>query len=138
MNWTRALLAGIVGGIAVNVADFIQHGMLLADTYTRYPVFATEQANPLYFTAISLLTGIFAAILFAKSRMAWAEGVKGGVTFGFLLGLFLFFMPFYNPLVIEGFPYYLSWCWGGINLIDAVIFGAVAGAIYKRPQPQES
>ena len=51
--------------------------------------------------------------------------------FGFWLGLVAFFSPFYDSLVIEGFPYFLSWCWGGANLISLVIFGAVIGAIYK-------
>jgi len=36
-----------------------------------------------------------------------------------------------NPLVLEGFPYFLSWCWGAITMIDSVILGAVLGAMYK-------
>ena len=77
--------------------------------------------------------GIFAAILFAKTRTSWAESWKGGATFGFWLSLTAFFANFYYPLVLEGFPYYLSWCWGGINVIEGVIGGAVLGLIYKRP-----
>ncbi|MDX1583965.1 MAG: hypothetical protein R3338_10245 [Thermoanaerobaculia bacterium] len=134
MNWTRALIAGVVGGIAVNIADFIQHGLILGQVYMKYDqVFAQEQANPLYFLLIAVLSGIFAAIIFAKTRTAWAEGAKGGLAFGLLLGLFTFWLPFYNPLVIKDFPYYLSWCWGGINLIDGLIFGLIVGLIYKRP-----
>lgn len=134
MNWTRALVAGVVGGIVVNIADFIQHGLLLGQEYTRYDqVFSQVQANPLYFVAIAVLTGIFAAILFAKTRLSWAPGVKGGLTFGLLLGLVMFWYPFYSTLVIKDFPYHLSWCWGGINLIDSLLFGAVVGLIYKRP-----
>jgi len=56
----------------------------------------------------------------------------GGVAFGFLLGLVYFFQPFYNPLVIQGFPYHLAWCWGGVNLIDSVLFGATVGLIIKK------
>lgn len=135
MNWTRALIAGVVGGIVVNIADFVQHGLILGKVYVKYDqVFAQEQANPLYFLLIALLTGVFGAIIFAKTRTSWAPGVKGGLAFGLLLGLFTFWMPFYNPLVIDGFPYYLSWCWGGVNLIDGLIFGAVIGAIYKRTE----
>ncbi len=33
-------------------------------------------------------------------------------------------MPFYNTLVLDGFPYFLSWCQGGANLIGAVVLGA--------------
>ena len=43
-----------------------------------------------------------------------------------------FFAPFYNSLVFEGYPYYLSWCQGGSNLIAFVVLGAVLGLIYKQ------
>ena len=71
------------------------------------------------------------AVIFARTRSSWSTGVGGGVTFGFWLGLFGFFAQFFNPLVIEGFPYYMGWCWGGINLIVALVLGATLGAIIK-------
>lgn len=132
MNWTRALIAGVLAGIAINIVDFILHGQILGATYARYPeVFSQESANPLFFLLVAVLIGIAAGILFAKTRGSWKAGWVGGVTFGFWLGLISFFVPFYNPLVLDGFPYYLSWCWGGINLIDGVVGGAVLGAVYK-------
>lgn len=131
MNWGRVLIAGVVAGIVVNLVDFVLHGMIMSSTYTEYSVFTQEQANPLWFFVIAILIGIFATALFAKTRDCWAEGIKGGLTYGFFLGLVFFFQPFYNPLVLEGFPYYLSWCWGGINMIDALVFGLVIGGLYK-------
>lgn len=132
MNWTKVVLAGVAAGIVMNIADFIMHGFILGNTYTRYPeVFSQEQANPMHFFMVSICIAIMAAILFGKTRGSWADGVMGGVTFGFFLGLVSFFSNFYNPLVIDGFPYYLSWCWGGTNVISGVIGGAVLGAIYK-------
>ena len=133
MNWTKVLIAGIVGGIALNIADFVMHGLIMANTYTKYPeVFTQEQANPLMFALVAICIGIASAILFAKTRTMWAEGWQGGATYGFWLGLIGFFPGFYDSLVIEGFPYYLSWCWGGITLIGFVILGAVMGILYKR------
>ena len=41
-------------------------------------------------------------------------------------------MPFYNTLVLDGFPYFLSWCQGGANLIGAVVLGAALGAVIKQ------
>ncbi|MDH3525013.1 MAG: hypothetical protein OES32_15640 [Acidobacteriota bacterium] len=132
MNWSKAILAGVVAGIVVNVSDFVMHGLIMGETYTKYPtVFSQEQASPLYFAAISVCIGITAAILFAKTRGSWGAGWQGGATYGFFLGLVAFFPNFYDSLVIADFPYYLSWCWGGITLIGAVIGGAVLGAIYK-------
>ena len=133
MNWTRVVLGGVAAGIATFLADFVMHGMLLADTYRRYTeVFSQTEVNPALFAAVSVTTGTFIAILFAKTRSSWEGGWMGGATFGLFFGLALFFMNFYSPLVIGGFPYFLAWCWGGIGVVDGVIGGAVLGAIIPR------
>lgn len=133
MNWTRIVAAGLAAGIATNVADFVMHGTIMAATYQRYTqVFSQTPANPAWFTLVSVCIGVAAAILFGRTRSAWAPGWRGGLTYGFFLGLVGFFPGFYNSLVFEGFPYYLSWCWGGITMIDSLIGGAVLGAIVKR------
>ncbi len=131
MNWTRVLIGGVVGGIALNAADFVMHGMIMGATYLKYPVFTHEPANPLLFTLVAVCIGLASAILFARTRVSWGDGLVGGVTFGFFLGLVAFFPNFYNSLVIGGFPYFLSWCHGGISLIGFVILGAVLGLIYR-------
>lgn len=136
MNWTKALIAGVVGGIVVNIYDFVMHGIIMGNTYREYStVFTQEQANPVWFFVVAIFIGIFGAVLFAKTRNSWAPGAKGGMTFGFFVGLIAFFAQFYSPLVIEGFPYYLAWCWGGITLIGWLIFGAVFGLIVKGGAP---
>ena len=135
MNWSRALMAGVVAGFVVNLADFVMHGLMLGSAYRRYPIFSQEQANPLWFLVISICIAVPATLLFARTREVWREGIVGGATYGFWLGLISFFPPFYNVLVLEGYPYHLTWCWAGINLIDAVLLGAIAGALYKTAQP---
>lgn len=30
MNYGKAVVAGVVGGVVVNVADFVMHGMIMA------------------------------------------------------------------------------------------------------------
>ncbi len=111
----------------------VMHGMIMADTYKRFDqVFTQTEANPLLFFAVAMATGVMVAILFGKTRAAWAPGWKGGLVFGLFFGLATFFLNFYNPLVIDGFPYYLSWCWGGIGVIDGLIGGTVLGLIIPR------
>ena len=130
MNWSKAVIAGLVGGVALWFSNFILHGLVMGGTYQKYEVFRMD-SGPMYFLAISVLMAVFAALLFAKTRGSWAAGLTGGATFGFFLGLFTFFAHFYNPLTIDGFPYYLSWCWGGIGLIALTIMGAAIGLVYK-------
>jgi len=132
MNWTRIVLGALAAGIATTAVDFVQHGIILAPTYERLnQVFSQTQANPVWFAVIAVTICFFAALLFAKTRGSWAPGWNGGLAFGFFLGLVGFFHGFYDPLVIDGFPYYLSWCQGGAVLIDSVVAGTILGAVVK-------
>ena len=133
MDWTKILGAGLVAGIVINLVDWVLHGFIMADTYRKYSdTFSQEEANPIWFFVVAIAAAIFLAILFAKTRDCWAEGAKGGMTYGFWLGMVLFFGNFYYPLVIGGFPYFLAWCWGGIGLIDAIVGGAIIGLMIKK------
>lgn len=133
MNWNRAILAGVVGGIVLWLASFLLHGFVMANTYVKYPeVFSQEQSNPLWFLLLEILIAIPAAIIFTKTRASWAAGVTGGLVFGFWLGVLGFFPQFFNSLVIKDFPYYLGWCWGGIQIIVSLLLGAVLGVMIKR------
>lgn len=133
MNWSKIAIAGVIGGVVHTLANWVMHGMIMGGTYGKYPeVFVQVEEGPHWFFIIGAVVGVMACLLFAKTRDTWDDGFKGGATFGFYLGLAVFFLPFYNALVIEGFPYYLSWCWGGIDLIGFSILGGMLGVVYKR------
>lgn len=133
MNWSKIVLAGVVGGVVNTLANYVMHGIIMGSAYMKYPeVFTQEESGVHWFFVVGAAIGIMAAVLFAKTRNSWGEGLGGGATFGFYLGLVLFFTNMYPALTIEGFPYYMSWCWGGIDLIGYTILGAVLGAMYKK------
>lgn len=132
MNWTRIALAGLAAGVVTWISDFVQHGMILGPTYMRLDeVYTQTPANPAWFLLISVTIALMAALLFARTRGSWAPGWKGGLTFGFFLGLVIFFQRFFDPLVIEGFPYHLAWCQGGVSMINSLLAGTVIGSIVK-------
>ena len=56
MNWSKALIAGVVAGIVLWLANFLMHGVIMAETYMKYPVFTQEQANPVWFLVITAAT----------------------------------------------------------------------------------
>jgi hypothetical protein len=133
MNWSKALIGGVVAGIALSLTEFVMHGIIMADVYTKYAdVFEQTQANPLHFVLVAVCVAIASALLFSKTRASWGEGIMGGATFGGFLGLFAFFTYFYSPLVFAGYPYYLAWCQGGITFIAMVVVGAVLGLVIKK------
>ncbi|MDX1501242.1 MAG: hypothetical protein R3325_02685 [Thermoanaerobaculia bacterium] len=132
MNWSKVLIGGLVAGIALNLTEWVLHGVVMANTYKRYPVFTQEAASPLWFLLVAICVAIAAAILFAKTRQCWADGAKGGATFGILLGVFAGLTFFYNPLVYEGYPYYLAWCQGSITVVALAIVGVVLGLVIRK------
>lgn len=134
MNWTKILTVTAVGGIVLWLWSFLAHGVLLRNTYMSMPeVFGSgEDGNPLHFLFVQLFVVFAGALLFAKTRNSWKEGARGGSEYGFYLGLIPLFASLMNPLVFDGFPYYLGWCWGTITLIGWVGVGAIAGMLYKR------
>jgi len=132
MNWTRIALAGAAAGLVTWIADFVQHGVVMAATYKRLStVYSQTEVNPAWFLLVSFFICLMAALFFARTRASWAAGWKGGLSFGFFLGLVIFFQRFYDPMVIDGYPYYLAWCQGGISMIDSLLAGAVIGSILK-------
>ena len=131
MNWSKALSAGAAGGLILAVWSFLMHGVLLGNTYAAMPTLFRQDTNPMWFPIVAIWIGIAGGLLFARSRPSWGPGVKGGMTFGFFLGLVSFAAAFYNSLIYIGFPYYLTWCWGTINLAGWMVFGAVVGNLYK-------
>ena len=66
MKWPKTIIAGVVGGIAMTIADFVTHGIILGKTYMKYPeVFTQEDAGVHYFFLVGIMIAIMVAILFA-------------------------------------------------------------------------
>jgi hypothetical protein len=132
MNWSKTLLGGVLAGVTMMLANFVMHGILMADTYRQYPdVFEQEPSSPAWFAGICVLIGIVLAVLFARTRRSWAAGVAGGAAFGLLVGMTHFFANFFDVLVYEGFPYYLSWCHGAMDAVVFTLAGVVLGLTVK-------
>jgi hypothetical protein len=132
MSWTRIAMATAASGAVTWISDGLLHGVVMAPTYQRLnQVFTQTEANPVSFLVVNLAICVTMAMLFVRTRPSWPEGLKGGVTFGFFVGLVLFFQRFFDPLVVDGFPAYLAWCEGGIAMIDSLLAGAALGAVLK-------
>ncbi len=130
----RVLLAGLAGGVVMWLVSFVLHGVIMGSTYMKYPdVFSPESGNPLWFLVIEILIAVPAAVIFGRTRASWAHGVGGGMAFGFWLGLIGSFAQFFSPLTIAGFPYYMAWCWWGMNLLTSLALGATLGAMLRAP-----
>lgn len=36
MNWMKVVIAGVVGGVAVNLYNWLMHGFIMGSTYMKY------------------------------------------------------------------------------------------------------
>lgn len=134
MNWGRAIVAGLVAGVAQNIVNFVLHGLVLGGTYEGEAAFVQEEdpAVFVWFTLVALVIGVVAALFFASSRQSWQAGPRGGLHFGILLGAVVGFQQFYLTLVISDFPYHVAWIWLAVEIISFGVGGMVLGAMVKR------
>ncbi len=130
MSWSKALISGVAGGVALALYNALMHGFIMMNAYSKVAHFRAD-APPAWFAVLAILFGLAAGIFFAKSRASWSAGPKGGMAFGMWLGVIAFLAAFYLPLTQKDFPYYLTWCMGAIDFIGWVVSGAVAGALNK-------
>lgn len=133
MNWTRIVVGSLLSGVLTWLLGFVLHGIVLGPTYQEYSdVFSQEQASPLWFLLVAVVLQFVAAVVFAKTRGSWGAGWLGGLAFGAGVGALIGCQGFYWPLVIAGFPYYLAWCWLGVDVITYAGGGLVLGLTIPR------
>jgi len=134
MNIKKFGLATLAVFVATAVWDFLFHGMFLSQSYyqANATTFVQSQDFNIWFSVGELIQSALLVYLWSRVMGSFGGGVKGGVQFGVLAQLFLSMPSFmYNHLVINGFPYALSWLWVVGALIVGAIQGAIAGALYK-------
>ena len=132
MNVKKFLLAAVAVGVVVNIVDLVVHGYLLTGYYSQFSFFRKEM--PVQW----LVIGDFVAALvfvwvYDRVFSSFGGGLKGGATFGVYAGVLVNFPTWiFSHLLIGGFTYGLAWVWTAIGIVEAVIAGAVAGAVYKK------
>ena len=130
MNVKKCLTIGLVLGIVANIIDFVVQGNLLAGYYAG-PPFRQDNNIPLFivgdFVAALVFTWFY--LRFAASVPA---GAAGGATLGVYAGVLISFPTnIFLHLVIQGFPYALSWIWTIYGIVLYVVLGAIAGVLNK-------
>ncbi len=130
---SKTLLAGIIGGIAFTMVNWLIHGFVIGSVYTEHDqVFVQEQGNPLWHFLVGIVVAIAAAYLFKRTRSNWPDGLVGGACFGACVGAIVGFTNFNWPMIFDGYPYYLSWYWLAIDLVAYSVLGGVL-AIFVKP-----
>ena len=134
MNMTRVALAAVVAWIADAVYGFAVYGTALAGQFAQYPgVFRPMEvvnANlPLMF--VGSLVGMFvAAYIYAKGYEGGA-GIREGLRFGILIGVFLVGYVLVGNYVVMNIGRRISAYMAVAGMVEWIVVGVSIGLVYK-------
>jgi hypothetical protein len=135
MNLPRLLLVAAAVGLAINIYDFLLHGVLLqGPLYSGLTDFMRPDVSPV----LLVLTDFVAALVFVwfydRVRTAFPPGPRGGAVFGLYAAVLVGFPTWISCcLLIGGFTYALAWTWTLAGLGWGLIAGSIAGALSGSP-----
>jgi hypothetical protein len=127
----RTIWAIVAVFIAWSILDFIMHGLLLRSTYeaTANLWRPMNQMNmPLMYFVTLVFTSCFVLIYgFLVGQKSLTSGIRFGALFGLATGISMGFGSYaYMPI-----PLTLAFSWFFGSWIEAIVAGAIAGAIIK-------
>jgi hypothetical protein len=133
MNYARIVAAAVAATVVDAVYGYVVWGKLLAGEFERYPAIYRPgddmSAFPLMFAGI-LVGMLFAAWIFAKGYEG-GSGLKEGLTFGIVMGLFLaaYFSGVNYGIMRIGKKMALTYAAGGFG--EWLVAGLAIGLVYK-------
>ena len=133
----RPLIAVVVIFMAWSVLDFVIHGLLLQETYAATASLwrPMEEMNMTLMYIVTLAyTVCFVAIYdVLVSEKSIATGIKYGALFGLAAGISMGFGSYtFMPI-----PWSLALSWFTGTLVEAIVAGALVGAIIKQTDTPE-
>jgi hypothetical protein len=117
--------------IAWSILDFILHGMLLRPTYeaTANLWRPMDQMNmPLMYLVTFVFTTCFVLIY---GHLVGQKSLISGIRFGALFGLATGISMGFGSYSFMPIPLTLAWSWFIGSWIEAIVAGAIAGAMIK-------
>ena len=131
MNLKKCLTIGLVLGVVANVIDFVVQGNLLANYYAAPPF--SQENNIVWLVVGDFVAALVFTWVYLRFAGAVPTGAAGGATFGAYAGVLVNFPThIFLHLLIQGFPYALSWIWTIYGIVWYILLGAIAGAMNKR------
>jgi hypothetical protein len=136
MNWKRLSLAAVLVFVALIVTELIIHLVILKGCYEPLQesgIFGSQERMSSYMWVKILIGAVFAYMfVFIFARGYEGRGLMEGVRYGIYITLFFNFVMAYLQFVLYGIPYSLVWYWIISGLVQNIIFGLIAAAVYKK------
>ena len=135
MNSKRFWIAFVVVFIVLEVTNYLVHGVILDATYNSEglkEVFRSQeemQSNMWIMWITDIIWAFFFTFIFVKGYEN--KGIMEGVKYGIYIGIFFSLVIAYGNYAVYPIPYSLALQWFIYGLIQCIILGIFAAAIYK-------
>ncbi|MCP4583987.1 MAG: hypothetical protein GY839_20440 [candidate division Zixibacteria bacterium] len=138
MNWKRLLLAVVAIFVAEFIMGLIFHRGILGETYSLLMQDGTfrPESDMKALSWVRIITTLVFCFFFVFIFVRGYEsrGILEGVRYGFYIAIFIGFVMAFNMFVWFSLPYWLTWAWVGIYIVEFIIIGIITSLIYK-PKP---
>ena len=136
MNVKRFVTASLAVFLLGQILNFLIHGVILTPAYQATQSIWRSPADMQGNMWIMWVTGLVSSVLFVFIFVKGYEGrgVKEGLRYGFLVGVFVSLPAAYNLFAILPIPKQMALQWFLLGTISWMFMGAMAAIIY-RAQP---
>ncbi|MCX6143647.1 MAG: hypothetical protein NTZ35_10525 [Ignavibacteriales bacterium] len=126
----KILFGSIAVFIAIDVLNFLIHGVMLSATYQSLSsLWRPDMMSKMWITHVNTaISAFFFTFVFSKGYEG--KGVAEGVRYGFYIGFWLSALMAYGTYMMIAIPYPLAVQWFIYGLIQYVVAGVVLALVF--------
>jgi hypothetical protein len=132
MSTKQLLLGTLIIGVIANILDFPIHGVMLDATYKSIAGFTSNPSMIPWFIFGDFVAALVFTWYFGRVHSSFEKSTKGGMMYGLYTGILVSIpMNMVFGMMVKGFPYWLSWGWTVITIVELMIYGAILGMLVR-------
>jgi hypothetical protein len=120
--------------VTAEILNFLIHGVLLdADYKATTGLWRPDMMRLMWvYHVLALVEAFFFTLIFGKGYEG--KGIMEGVRFGLYVGIWLSMSMAYGTYAMIAIPYSMAVKWFLFGIVEYVIMGTVAAAVYGKPK----
>lgn len=131
MNIKRFVIASITVFLVIQGVDWLVHGLLLSGWYSQLT--GLWRTNMMELMWVMVLGSLFFSFMFVFIFIKGYEGkgILEGIRYGLYIGLLLYISGMLGQYAMYPIPIELALVWICYGVIEMMVAGAVAAALYR-------
>ncbi len=130
----KVLLSTLAVFIAMEVCDFVIHGVILKSAYeATASLWRPDMQSMMWlYYIIGIVGSFFFSFIFSKGYEG--KGIVEGVRYGLYIGIWMSIGMAYGTYGMIAIPYYMALQWFVYGIIEYVLFGIIAALVFGKKQ----